>query len=135
MTSTTKYALSLAAIATLAGAGGACSSQSIATMVPGVVNASNNRSLRRDLLSFGTKTLCPELLKRSVPLRLRNDDPATGRFFVRTCILKEQPSSGNLLIQWTGVGSAAALVPAMKPCTWPLPSPCFWNPPAASPPA
>lgn len=99
-----KAALCLGGVAALSLAAMACSSQSIATMVPGVVNASNNRSLRRDLLSFGTKTLCPELLKRSVPLRLRNDDPATGRFFVRTCVLKEQPSSGNLLIQWTGVG-------------------------------
>ena len=30
--------------------------------------------------------------------------------------------------------SAAACVPAMNPCTWPLPRPCFWNPPTASPP-
>lgn len=82
----------------------ACTSQSIATMVPGVVNASANRSLRRDLLSFGTKTLCPQLLKRSVPLRLRHDDPTTGRFFVRSCTLKEQSSNGNLLVQWSGVG-------------------------------
>lgn len=88
----------------LAAGATSCTSQSIATMVPGVVNASSNRSLRRDLLSFGTKTLCAELLKRSVPLRLRNDDPNTGRFFVRTCALKEQPSTGNLLFQLSGVG-------------------------------
>lgn len=88
----------------IAAATSACSSQSIATMVPGVVNATNNRALRRDLLSFGTKTLCPQLLKRSVPLRLRSDDPSMGRFFVRSCVLKEQPSTGNLLVQWAGVG-------------------------------
>ncbi|MFO0615025.1 MAG: hypothetical protein U0414_20715 [Polyangiaceae bacterium] len=94
--------LGAAVLVALGGAG--CSSQAIATMVPGVVNAAGNRELRRDLLSFGTKTLCPELLKRSVPLRLRNDDPNTGRFFVRSCALKEQPKSGNLLVQWAGVG-------------------------------
>src|SRR5690606_14666017 len=32
-------------------------------------------------------------------------------------------------------GSWAACVPAMKPCTWPLPRPCLLKPPTASPPA
>ena len=31
--------------------------------------------------------------------------------------------------------SAAAFVPAMNPCTWPLPRPCLLKPPTASPPA
>ena len=43
-----------------------------------------------------------------VPLRLRNDDPNTGRFFFRACTLKEQPKSGNLLMQWSGVGYGQA---------------------------
>jgi len=82
---------------------GACSTQRIVTSIPSVANDAANRTLRRDLLAFGTSTLCSEIQKTSVPLRLRTDDPATGRFFIRQCSAREL-SSGDITLQWSGVG-------------------------------
>ncbi len=73
--------------------------------MPGVVNDPANRTLRREILGFGTASLCKELLKRSVPLKLRDDDPATGRFFPRQCKI-ETLENGDLYVQFAGVGYA-----------------------------
>jgi len=90
-------------IAVLIAGTGACSTQSVITAVPGVMNDPANRTLRRDLLQFGTKDLCPEVQKRSLALRLRSDDPATGRVFIRQCFARELPG-GDVLLQWSGIG-------------------------------
>lgn len=73
--------------------------------MPGVVNDGTNRTLRREILAFGTDSLCEELMKRSVPLKLNPDDPAFGRMFPAACTLKEMPN-GDLLVEFAGMGYA-----------------------------
>ncbi len=82
-----------------------CTPQAYVALMPGVVNDPANRTLRREILAFGTSTLCKELMKRSVPLKLRDDDPTLGRFFPRTCKI-ESLENGDLYVQFSGVGYA-----------------------------
>ena len=83
----------------------ACTPEAYIAIMPGVVNNPANRSLRREILAFGTGTLCKELLKRSVPLKLRDEDPTLGRFFPRTCKV-ETLENGDLYVQFAGFGYA-----------------------------
>jgi hypothetical protein len=73
--------------------------------MPGVINDSGNRTLRRELLAFGTKSVCDELQKRSVPLKLREEDPTLGRFYARTCASRDLEND-NIYLQFGGVGYA-----------------------------
>lgn len=82
-----------------------CSSQDLVTLMPGVVNDPHNLTLRRELLHFGTKSICSEMLKRSVSLKLRDEDPAIGRFYVHECASRDL-DNGDLFIQFGGVGYA-----------------------------
>ena len=72
--------------------------------MPGVLNDPSNRTLRRELLAFGTGSLCKELLQRSVPLKLGVDDPSLGRFFPRQCNIETLENNGDLYIQLGGLG-------------------------------
>jgi hypothetical protein len=83
----------------------ACTPQMYVALMPGVVNNPANRTLRREILAFGTGTLCKELMKRSVPLKLREDDPTLGRFFPRQCKI-ESLENGDLYVQFAGIGYA-----------------------------
>ena len=83
----------------------ACSGQGLITLMPGVVNDPHNLTLRRELLHFGTRSVCSEMLKRSVPLKLRDDDPSIGRFYVHECTSRDL-DNGDLFIQFGGVGYA-----------------------------
>ena len=49
---------------------------------PGVINDPHNLSLRKAIMGYGVGHMCSEVQKRSVPLRLRPEDPSIGRFFV-----------------------------------------------------
>src|SRR5262249_18699012 len=51
----------------------------------------------------GTSKLCNEVQKRSVPLRLHEGDPTTGRFFPTACTTQALANE-NLFIQFTGYG-------------------------------
>lgn len=82
--------------------GATCGPSALAIM-PGVVNNPGNLSLRRAMLSYGQQRLCAEVQRRSVPLRLRDDDPATGRFYPTSCFAQEL-ATGNLMIQLGGFG-------------------------------
>lgn len=73
--------------------------------MPGVLNDPGNLSLRRAILKFGTGSMCAELLRRSVPLRTNEDDPAMGRFFPASCFAQEMPT-GNMFVQFSGTGYA-----------------------------
>ncbi len=55
------------------------------SIMPGVVNREDNRSLRFALLEYGLREVCTEMLGRSVPLSEAADRPPVGRFFPRTC--------------------------------------------------
>lgn len=82
---------------------GATCGTSALSILPGVVNDPRNLSLRRALLAYGTSRLCTEVQKRSVPLRLRDEDPVVGRFRATSCFAQEL-ANGNLFIQFAGSG-------------------------------
>jgi hypothetical protein len=82
--------------------GATCGQGSLAVL-PGVVNNPGNLTLRREILSFGTSQLCAEMRKRSIPLRLRDEDPATGRFYPTSCLAQEL-ANGNMFVQFGGHG-------------------------------
>jgi hypothetical protein len=82
---------------------GAKCGQSGLSVLPGVVNNPQNLSLRRAILAFGQRQICAEMQKRSIPLRLRDEDPATGRFYGTSCFAQEL-ANHNLFIQFGGYG-------------------------------
>jgi hypothetical protein len=84
---------------------GASCGQKALGVLPGVVNDPGNLSLRKAILSYATNQVCSEMLRRSVPLKLRGDDPATGRFYTTSCYAQEM-SNQNLFIQFGGYGYA-----------------------------
>lgn len=73
--------------------------------MPGVINDPSNLSLRRNILAFGTDSLCSEMQKRNVPLMLRDGDPTIGRFYTTSCFAQEL-ETGELFIQFAGFGYA-----------------------------
>jgi hypothetical protein len=84
---------------------GASCGQKALGVLPGVVNDPGNLSLRKAILSYATNQVCSEMLRRSIPLKLRDDDPATGRFYATSCYAQEM-STQNLFIQFGGYGFA-----------------------------
>jgi hypothetical protein len=82
---------------------GATCGQSALSIMPGVVNNPGNLTLRREILAFGTRSLCSEMQKRSIPLRLRDEDPSTGRFYATSCFAQAL-ANGNLFVQFGGYG-------------------------------
>ncbi len=84
---------------------GGCSSQALLAIMPGVVNDPSNRTLRQEILAKATPELCTELLRRSIPLRMREEDPGTGRLYPQTCQVRPI-ANGNILIDFTARGFA-----------------------------
>ncbi|MFO0758571.1 MAG: hypothetical protein U0359_18910 [Byssovorax sp.] len=82
--------------------GASCGQRALGIM-PGIVNDPSNHSLRKAILAFGTSKVCSEVQKRSLPLKLREDDPVTGRFFPGTCFAQDLPT-GDLRVQFSGGG-------------------------------
>ncbi|MFO0659511.1 MAG: hypothetical protein U0165_06745 [Polyangiaceae bacterium] len=85
--------------------GASCASvtNSLVTLMPGVLNDPSNRTLRREILSFGSDQFCKELKKRGAPLRMSDGAPIMGRFFVTQCEYKEQ-DNGDVFVQFSGFG-------------------------------
>ncbi|MEZ4300403.1 MAG: hypothetical protein R3B70_35990 [Polyangiaceae bacterium] len=84
---------------------GASCGQSALAIMPGVLNDPGNLTLRRAILSFGTGSMCAEMLRRSVPLRMHDEEPSMGRFFPRACFA-QQLQNGNMFVQFSGAGYA-----------------------------
>jgi hypothetical protein len=84
---------------------GASCGQSALGVMPGVVNDPHNLSLRRAILSYGTSHMCAEMLSRSVPLKMRDEDPVTGRFYPTSCFAQEL-ANNHMFIQFGGYGYA-----------------------------
>lgn len=84
---------------------GASCGQSALALMPGVVNDPQNLSLRREILRYATSSMCTEMLRRSVPLKLRDEDPVTGRFFPSSCYAQDL-NNEHLLVQFGGRGYA-----------------------------
>lgn len=89
----------------LSSCGASCGQQSLAIM-PGIFNDPEHRTLRRDFLGFAIDEICPQVLRQTIPLRLRGADPSTGRFFPTSCEVTELGNEKNLFVQLTGHGYA-----------------------------
>ncbi len=65
----------------------------------------NDPDLRWTLFSrFGESRVCPELLKTSVPIRLQDRGPATGRFFPKTCHTAIDGARRVMVVSVSGTG-------------------------------
>jgi len=93
--------------AALASSSAGCAScaQSYLGIMPGTINDPSNRTLRREILSYGIGQFCTELMKHSAPLKLADDQPAIGRFFPSSCDAKKLPD-GDLQVTLGGDGYA-----------------------------
>jgi hypothetical protein len=84
---------------------GASCGQSALGVLPGVVNDPGNLSLRRAIFGYANDRICSEMLRRSLPLKLRERDPAVGRFFPTSCFAQTLANS-HLFLQFGGYGYA-----------------------------
>jgi len=82
---------------------GASCGQSALGLFPGVVNDPHNLSLRRAIFEFGKTRMCGEMQKRSMPLKLHEEDPVIGRFYPTSCLAQTLPND-NLQVQFGGGG-------------------------------
>lgn len=93
----------LAALTTLCATVAGCSPQRLIALMPGVVNDPRNRTLRRELMSFGSSEFCKEVTQRGAPLRMNADEPIVGRFFPTECTYREL-DNGDVFVQVRGEG-------------------------------
>lgn len=104
-----RFARAAISLAFVVLSGASCSSQSIGqklvTLMPGVVNDPKNRTLRRELLKYGSTEFCKELTRRGAPLKLRDTEPSVGRFFVDQCNYQEMDND-DAFVQFAGAGYA-----------------------------
>jgi len=84
---------------------GASCGQRAVTLMPGIINNPANRSLRRAIFGFAVDRICGETRSRSLPLRMNEGEPSTGRFFPSACAVNELPNE-NLYVQFVGHGYA-----------------------------
>ncbi len=78
----------------------------------GIVN--NNPDLRWLLFSrFGANRVCPEMLKTSVPIRLQDRGPVTGRFFPMSCNATIDGARRVMVVSVAGTGYGY-VVPARR---------------------
>jgi hypothetical protein len=76
--------------------------------MPGVINRTDNKSLRFALLKYGLESFCQEMTKRGAPLKLSDDQPSIGRFYPQRCDtrLMDDETSKSFLVQFLGSGYA-----------------------------
>lgn len=77
-------------------------------IMPGVVNRTDNKSLRTAILRYGLEEFCKEMTHRGAPLRLVDDSPPIGRFFAQRCdthFFDDEDHKG-FLVQFGGYGYA-----------------------------
>src|SRR5258708_15739111 len=79
--------------------------QALAIM-PGVINRTDNKSLRFALLKYGLETFCQEMTKRGAPLKFADDQPSIGRFYPQRCDTRliEEDANKSFLVQFFGSG-------------------------------
>ncbi|HKQ70783.1 MAG TPA: hypothetical protein VJT73_15660 [Polyangiaceae bacterium] len=77
-------------------------------LMPGVINRTDNKSLRFSMLKYGLETFCQEMTKRGAPLKLTDEQPSIGRFYPNRCDTRviDDPNAKSFLVQFTGSGYA-----------------------------
>jgi hypothetical protein len=73
--------------------------------VAGPINDPSNRTLRRNIMSFGLGQFCTQMTARNAPLTLSPDQPVVGRFFPQHC-MQRTLDNGDLWVQFDGIGYA-----------------------------
>ena len=76
------------------------------TLMPGVINRVDNKSLRFAMLKYGLDEFCVQMTLRGTPIRLADDQPSIGRFFPSRCETRtvDEENSQSLLVQFFGSG-------------------------------
>jgi hypothetical protein len=74
----------------------------------GVVNSPANKSLRFDIIRFGLRQFCDELLLGGAPIRLSDDQPVIGRYFATRCEAQslDEPGRRTIIARFEGHGFA-----------------------------
>jgi hypothetical protein len=90
--------------AVLCSAAAACSPTSVCKM-GGPINDPTNRTLRRNIMSYGLGQFCEQMLARNAPLKLAPDAPVIGRFYAQHC-QQQILDNGDLWIRFDGMGYA-----------------------------
>jgi hypothetical protein len=83
---------------------GACNPNSVCKL-GGPINDPSNRTLRRNMMSFGLGQFCQQMTTRSAPLKLAPDAPIIGRFYPQHCT-QQTLDNGDLWVQFDGQGYA-----------------------------
>jgi hypothetical protein len=80
----------------------------VLAIMPGVINRTDNKSLRFAMMKYGLDSFCQEMLKRGAPLRLADDQPSVGRFYPQRCDsrLVDEEAGRSFLVQFAGSGYA-----------------------------
>jgi hypothetical protein len=96
--------LFFAVAAAASGAPWACSPNTVCKLA-GPINDPSNRTLRRNIMSFGLGQFCGQMTTRNAPLKTTPDAPIIGRFFPREC-RQELLENGDLWVHFGGFGYA-----------------------------
>ncbi len=71
----------------------------------GPINDPGQRTMRRNIMSFGLGQFCQQMLTRNAPLKLAPDAPVIGRFYALHC-QQQILDNGDLWVRFDGVGYA-----------------------------
>ena len=94
----------VAALVFLASAWVGCS-PNIVCKLGGPINDPSNRTLRRNIMSFGLGEFCQQMTARNAPLKLTPDGNVVGRFYPQHCA-QQIMHNGDLWVQFDGFGYA-----------------------------
>jgi hypothetical protein len=82
----------------------ACSPNSVCKLMAGI-NDPSNRTMRRNIMSFGLGQFCKQLTSHNAPLKLTPDANVIGRFYPQHCT-QQTLDNGDLWVQFDGMGYA-----------------------------
>jgi hypothetical protein len=82
----------------------ACGANSVCKLAAGI-NDPSNRTMRRQLMSYGLGQFCTQMTTRNAPLKLAPDQPVSGRFYPQHCT-QQTLANGDLWVQFDGIGYA-----------------------------
>lgn len=97
-------ALAVALQVSLTACFGACSPNSVCKLA-GPINDPSNRTLRRNIMSFGLGQFCAQMPQHNAPLKMTPDAPIVGRFYPQHCT-QQLLDNGDLWVQFDGFGYA-----------------------------
>src|SRR5258708_7781918 len=82
----------------------ACSPNAVCKL-GGPINDPSNRTLRRNIMSYGLGQFCQQMTTRNAPLTLAPDPNVVGRFFPQRCT-QQILDNGDLWVHFEGFGYA-----------------------------